>query len=80
MPGLHPANSTLTSTNTGLADGTLYCLVMSANSSQINAYWMTCQVPEVDSTGKQLVTDSVGKLGARFEQDEDDAGSKPHKQ
>jgi CheY-like chemotaxis protein len=46
----------------------------------INAYWMTCQVPEVDSTGKQLVTDSVGKLGERFEQDEDDAGRKPHKQ
>jgi CheY-like chemotaxis protein len=46
----------------------------------INAYWMTCQVPEVDSTGKQLVTDSLGKLGERFEQDEDDAGSKPERQ
>jgi DNA-binding response OmpR family regulator len=46
----------------------------------INAYWMTCQVPEVDSTGKQLATDSVGKLGERFGQDEDGAGSKPQKQ
>src|SRR5436190_15269103 len=24
----------------------------------INDYWMTCQVPEVDATGKQLQTDS----------------------
>src|SRR3954466_13473959 len=46
----------------------------------INDYWMTCQVPEVDSTGKQLLTDSVGKLGERFSQDEDAAGSKPEKQ
>ena len=46
----------------------------------INAYWMTCQVPEVDSTGKQLVTDSVGKLGERFEQEEDPGGSKPEKE
>ena len=34
----------------------------------INAYWMTCQVPEVDSTGKQLPTNSTGKLGERFPQ------------
>jgi len=46
----------------------------------INDYWMTCQVPEVDSSGKQLVTDSKGKLGERFEQDEDDAGRKPKKE
>src|SRR5687767_250872 len=32
------------------------------------AYWLTCEVPEVDSTGKQLRTDSAGKLGERFEQ------------
>jgi len=32
------------------------------------AYWLTCEVPEVDSTGKQLRTDSVGKLGERFPQ------------
>lgn len=46
----------------------------------INAYWMTCQVPEIDSTGKQLLTDSLGKLGERFGQDEDGAGSKPERQ
>ena len=46
----------------------------------VNDYWMTCQVPEVDSTGKQLPTDSAGKLGERFEQDEDGAGAKPEKQ
>ncbi len=34
----------------------------------LNAYWLTCQVPEVDSTGKQLPTDSRGKLGERFVQ------------
>jgi CheY-like chemotaxis protein len=34
----------------------------------INAYWITCQVPEVDVTGKQLLTDSEGKLGERFPQ------------
>ena len=34
----------------------------------INAYWLTCQVPEVDVTGKQLRTDSEGKLGERFPQ------------
>ena len=34
----------------------------------LNAYWMTCQVPEVDITGKQLHTDSAGKLGERFPQ------------
>ena len=46
----------------------------------INAYWMTCQVPEVDSSGKQLVTDSKGKLGERFQQDENVVGRKPEKQ
>ena len=39
----------------------------------INAYWMTCQVPEVDITGKQLHTNSQGKLGERFPQ----PGDKP---
>jgi len=34
----------------------------------INAYWVTCQIPEVDTTGRQLVTDSKGKLGERFPQ------------
>ena len=39
----------------------------------INAYWMTCEVPEVDITGKQLRTDSDGKLGERFPQAGDEA-------
>ena len=34
----------------------------------LHAYWLTCEVPEVDSTGKQLVTNSTGKLGERFPQ------------
>ena len=34
----------------------------------LHEYWMTCQTPEVDSTGRQLHTDSVGKLGERFAQ------------
>jgi CheY-like chemotaxis protein len=47
--------------------------------SVIHAYWLTCQVPQVDSTGKQLPTDSKGKLGERFDQpsDESESGSKP---
>ncbi len=32
----------------------------------LNAYWLTCEVPAVDITGKQLPTDSRGKLGERF--------------
>lgn len=31
-------------------------------------YWMACEVPQVDSTGKQVATDSAGKLGERFVQ------------
>ncbi len=34
----------------------------------LHDYWMTCEVPEVDSTGHQLPTDSKGKLGERFVQ------------
>lgn len=34
----------------------------------LNDYWMTCEVPEVDRTGRQLRTDSSGKLGERFAQ------------
>jgi PAS domain S-box-containing protein len=34
----------------------------------LNDYWMTCEVPEVDRTGRQLRTDSAGKLGERFAQ------------
>ena len=39
----------------------------------IHDYWMTCEVPEVDITGKQLLTDSTGKLGERFAQAGDKA-------
>jgi len=45
----------------------------------INAYWMTCQVPAVDITGKQLRTDSEGKLGERFPQADDPASRAPEK-
>ena len=44
----------------------------------LNAYWLTCEVPEVDITGKHLETDSAGKLGERFIQpcDKPDASTK----
>lgn len=29
-------------------------------------YWLTCEVPEVDDSGKQLPTKGGGKLGERF--------------
>lgn len=38
----------------------------------LHNYWSTCEVPEVDVTGKQLPTDSRGKLGERFTQPSDD--------
>jgi CheY-like chemotaxis protein len=31
-------------------------------------YWMACEVPQVDSDGHQMPTDSKGKLGERFAQ------------
>jgi CheY-like chemotaxis protein len=34
----------------------------------LHDYWMTCEVPEVDITGKQLKTPSQGRLGERFPQ------------
>jgi CheY-like chemotaxis protein len=34
----------------------------------LHDYWMTCEVPMVDSTGRQLESDSKGKLGERFAQ------------
>jgi len=34
----------------------------------LHDYWMTCEVPEVDSTGHQVPTNSRGKLGERFAQ------------
>jgi CheY-like chemotaxis protein len=45
----------------------------------INAYWMTCQVPQVDTTGRQLRTDSQGKLGERFPQAGDPVAAKKSK-
>ena len=33
----------------------------------LHDYWMTCEVPEVDRTGRQLPTSSAGKLGERFD-------------
>jgi CheY-like chemotaxis protein len=46
----------------------------------LHAYWVTCEVPEVDVTGKQLPTDSGGKLGERFTQpcDEPEASTQTH--
>ena len=34
----------------------------------LHDYWMTCEVPEVDSNGRQLPTNGNGKLGERFAQ------------
>jgi CheY-like chemotaxis protein len=34
----------------------------------LHAYWLTCEVPEVDASGRQLHTNSNGKLGERFAQ------------
>jgi CheY-like chemotaxis protein len=32
----------------------------------LHDYWMSCEVPEVDATGRQLPTDGRGKLGERY--------------
>ena len=32
----------------------------------LHDYWLTCEVPQVDITGKQVETDGQGKLGQRF--------------
>ena len=34
----------------------------------LHDYWMTCQIPAVDVSGRQLHTMSAGKLGERFHQ------------
>jgi CheY-like chemotaxis protein len=39
-----------------------------AQLKALNDYWMTCEVPELDSSGRQLLTESHGKLGERYEQ------------
>jgi len=45
----------------------------------LNAYWLTCEVPQVDSTGKQLPTSQKGKLSERFAgpKEEEDVSSSP---
>ncbi len=40
----------------------------------LHDYWMTCEVPQVDSTGRQLPTNSKGKLGERFDQPDGGGG------
>jgi hypothetical protein len=44
----------------------------------IHDYWMTCEVPEVDASGKQLSVKSKGKLGERFPQPSDKEEQRPH--
>ena len=34
----------------------------------LHDYWLTCEVPQVDTNGRQVRTDSAGKLGERFAQ------------
>ena len=34
--------------------------------SVLAAYWLACEVPAVDASGRQMRTDSSGKLGERF--------------
>ena len=34
--------------------------------SALSTYWLNCEVPEVDSSGRQLRTEGFGKLGERF--------------
>jgi CheY-like chemotaxis protein len=41
----------------------------------LHAYWMTCEVPEVDASGRQVRTNSSGKLGERFPQPGDKGGA-----
>lgn len=36
----------------------------------LHDYWMTCELPEMDSSGRQLRTHSEGKLGERFQKEE----------
>ena len=43
----------------------------------LHAYWMTCEVPEVDSTGRHLRTHGAGKLGERFPDVRDDRATGP---
>jgi CheY-like chemotaxis protein len=45
----------------------------------LHEYWMTCEVPEVNVSGKQLQTQSAGKLGERFPQANNPAELKPER-
>ncbi len=50
---------------------------LSEQVAVLYAYWVTCEVPVVDSTGKRVVTDSTGKLGEKFRGlDPNDAANK----
>lgn len=40
----------------------------------LHDYWLTCEVPQVDSSGRHLRTESSGKLGERFEGDQSAPG------
>lgn len=44
----------------------------------LNDYWLTCEVPQVNKDGKQLQTNSQGKLGERFPQQSSPA-EEPHR-
>ena len=44
----------------------------------LHAYWMTCEVPEVDRSGRQLTTDDRGRLSERFHKVKD-ARAKIHR-
>jgi len=44
----------------------------------LHDYWLTCEMPQVDASGKQLRTNSDGKLGERFSQDSTRA-TEPHR-
>lgn len=44
----------------------------------LHAYWMTCEVPEVDRSGRQLTTNDRGKLSERFHKVKD-ARTKIHR-
>jgi CheY-like chemotaxis protein len=41
--------------------------LLSEQIAVLYSYWNTCEVPEVDITGKQVQTASAGKLGERFD-------------
>ncbi len=43
----------------------------------LHKYWMTCETPQVDRTGRQLPTNSTGKLGERIQQPTGQSGQKP---